>query len=464
MRWGGSAQKIHPNYTEAVWMKPVFSVIICAAFALFPLNLYATQAVRVQVITPRAPVMSSTTPNAYVACRLNTGASVDIYHQTADGWLAIRPPADCFSLVNANDMQLSETNSSGQIRSLEAKSWIGGYESLVVNYESVITLKQNERVHVLATRRMRVTPDAPLQTYIKILPPNGEFRWIHKRHVNLTTNQKPIAQVNPNAENIRPDVSNYQTVHSEIQPASYTTDMYGAPRQSFVPRWVKPSGGQGLTSSRDSVRSAGDIQPAAASFEIPKKSGADATCHSLNKALSATVSHPPDQWHLSPIRDGLMTLLQQDLTETQRAKAQSILDRVQKFQDLQRSRTQLNVAQALTNSYVRPASHMTELDVAASGFDRPIGTGVLNSEAAATNYDSKGWLVNVRSSRTDAPPYALVDNDGNVIVFISPAPGLNLSHYIHKNVGIFGRRGYLHRLRTPHISVNRIVDLARHME
>lgn len=445
-------------------MKRVFSAIICAAFAFFPLNLYATQAVRVQVTAPRAPVMSSTNPNAYVVCRLDAGASVDIYHETADGWLAIRPPADCFSLVNASDVQLSETNSSGQIRSHEAKSWIGGYEGLVVNYESVITLKQHEHVRVQATRRMRVTPDAPLQTYIKILPPNGEFRWIHKRHVNLTINQKPVAQVNPSATESHTGMRNYQTVRSEIQPASYTTDMYGAPRQSFVPRWVKPSGGQGLASSGVSVRSAGDIRPATASFEITNNSDADATCQKLNKALSATVSQPSGRWHLSPIRDGLMTLLQQNLTNAQRAKAQSILDRVQKFQDLQRSRSQLNVAQASTNSNVRPASLTTGLDVAASGFDRPIGTGVLNSEAAATNYDSKGWLVNVRSSRTDAPPYALVDNDGNVIVFISPAPGLNLSHYIHKNVGIFGRRGYLHRLRTPHISVNRIVDLARHME
>jgi len=445
-------------------MKSVFSVIVCATFVFIPLDLNATQAIRAQVNTSRAPIMSSMNTNAYVACRLDAGTSIDIYHQTSNGWLAIRPPAGSFSLVKASDVQLSESDATGRIRSPEAKSWIGKFEDLVVNYESVITLKQNEHVRVLATRRMRVTPNAPLQTYIKILPPNGEFRWIHKRHVNLTTNQKPVTQVSPNTTETRSTVSHSQRVPSEVQSASYTTDMYGAPRRSFVPRWVKPSGTERLSSNRVAVQSAGDIRPAAATFEMPYDSNADATCERLNQALSATVSQSPSLWNLAPIRDGLTTLLQQNLTGSQRTKAQSILDRVQKFQDLQRSRSQLKVAQASTISNVRQASHSAELDVATSGFDRPIGTGVLNSEAAATNYDSKGWLVNVRSSRTDAPPYALVDNDGNVIVFISPVPGLNLSHYIHKNVGIFGRRGYLHRLRTPHISVSRIVDLARHME
>ena len=91
-----------------------------------------------------------------------------------------------------------------------------------------------------------------------------------------------------------------------------------------------------------------------------------------------------------------------------------------------------------------------------------VGTGVLSAEARKTAYTETGYLVRVRSTRNDAPEYALVNADGEVQVFVTPQPGLNLSTYVQREVGVFGRRGYLYRLKTQHVTVDRIVDLARH--
>ena len=70
--------------------------------------------------------------------------------------------------------------------------------------------------------------------------------------------------------------------------------------------------------------------------------------------------------------------------------------------------------------------------------------------------------MKVHAADQPAPPYAILDDNGQVLEFVSPAPGLNLHRYIKKRVGIFGYQSYLADLKTPHITVYRIVDLARH--
>jgi hypothetical protein len=88
--------------------------------------------------------------------------------------------------------------------------------------------------------------------------------------------------------------------------------------------------------------------------------------------------------------------------------------------------------------------------------------GTLSAEAQRTAYEETGYLMEVHSSRRGAPQYALVDEQGDVKVFVTPVPGLNLAHYLTKHIGIFGRRGYLYRLKTQHVTITRVVDLARH--
>jgi hypothetical protein len=55
----------------------------------------------------------------------------------------------------------------------------------------------------------------------------------------------------------------------------------------------------------------------------------------------------------------------------------------------------------------------------------------------------------------------LVDADGKPLYFVTPTPGLNLSRYVNKQVGVYGRRGYMEQLKTPHVMAERIIDLDR---
>ena len=62
-----------------------------------------------------------------------------------------------------------------------------------------------------------------------------------------------------------------------------------------------------------------------------------------------------------------------------------------------------------------------------------------------------GYLVQVYSARTNSPPYALTDNVGNTIAYVTPTPGVNLRHHLNNHINVFGSQGFVHGLSTPHV-------------
>jgi hypothetical protein len=81
-----------------------------------------------------------------------------------------------------------------------------------------------------------------------------------------------------------------------------------------------------------------------------------------------------------------------------------------------------------------------------------------------TRFDGTGWLLPVHSTKRNAPPYALLDDDGNILQFVSPAPGLNLNRYLKKEVGIIGQKQSGGTLDKPHLTAHRIVERDRHRQ
>jgi hypothetical protein len=54
-----------------------------------------------------------------------------------------------------------------------------------------------------------------------------------------------------------------------------------------------------------------------------------------------------------------------------------------------------------------------------------------------------------------------MDDQGQVIQYVTPAPGVNLHLYERKKVGIYGQKGTAASLNAPMITAHRIVDLDR---
>jgi len=85
-----------------------------------------------------------------------------------------------------------------------------------------------------------------------------------------------------------------------------------------------------------------------------------------------------------------------------------------------------------------------------------------NSVPAATaqGYDAVGVLRPVVSRRAGAPPYALVDDKGEVITFVTPGPSVNLQAYLGQRVAVSGTRAYLPAYRRRNIQTARVQPVA----
>lgn len=65
-----------------------------------------------------------------------------------------------------------------------------------------------------------------------------------------------------------------------------------------------------------------------------------------------------------------------------------------------------------------------------------------------------GFLVQVYSARSNSPPFALTDNTGKTVAYVTPGPGLNLRPHLNSKVVVSGTQGFLTGLNTPHILAN----------
>jgi len=71
-------------------------------------------------------------------------------------------------------------------------------------------------------------------------------------------------------------------------------------------------------------------------------------------------------------------------------------------------------------------------------------------------FDAKGQLIRVPDPKPGGPQYAILDVQGNIRCYVSPAPGVNLRSYVGRQVGINGIRGYMPEQRASHV-------MARHV-
>ena len=449
----------------------------CAFMAVMGLGINQIVAIEspdfypAQVIRASAEVYSSPTSEKYVCDVLRRGEQVEIYLETADGYLGIRPTSGCYSWVESSSVQINRNTSTATVIKPSTASWIGGQGDQVEQYIRMVKLDRDEVVHVLGSGVLSLGPAGRALELYRIAPPAGEYRWIHKRDVRSTeavdfdlTASSMESRVSREANNVRQVQYQTSPPMSPFASTSQTTNR-------FVPRWLTP------TMDRPRSRRAAEMveaRPASFAFQngFPDtgtredlRVDSDVRTYpfgELELQLSQIVAQETDGWDFTVLRSRALQLLDQ-VDSVERARVQQLLQSIARFQDIRQQRLDIRNSELA----VVPLP-VTNLNTNALPIDltnlKPdtIDTGVLTPEAQRTPYEATGYLMQVHSTRRDAPRFALVDEQGDVKVFVTPVPGLNLSHYLKKHIGVFGRRGYLYRLKTQHITITRVVDLARH--
>ncbi len=128
---------------------------------------------------------------------LRHGQELEVYVETADGWLGVRPTESSFCWIPADAVKLLASSRSKQTDAIEAEvtedktvAWIGTNLGRARSYRWQVQLGEGEIVTILG-RSERDGPDGP-QMWFRIVPPSGEFRWIHRDQV-VTTAEDLIA-------------------------------------------------------------------------------------------------------------------------------------------------------------------------------------------------------------------------------------------------------------------------------
>jgi SH3-like domain-containing protein len=428
---------------------------------------------RARVAVVSAPVRSGPGQNFYATDTLGEGDAVEVYRQRADGWCAIRPPEGSFSWVFARHVRMQEGLAKegkpryAEIDKPDVASRIGSRLSEQRNAVQV-RLKKGEVVELIGEEQ------AGSETWYKIAPPAGEFRWIHENHIRRTG---PIAsELNqsavPSAESANPssaaelgdlnepqtnesiittaipsDESAIQTVAVE-EPAAQAspsttsteqneTDWRAAPQEStesLAPPPLAPVAAGAESTDANQIVTNKDITPVSAdapktaTSAVPVGSSVGRSLTQLELRLSRMVSDPTVAWQIEPLR----------------AEAQSLLGQAQSAAE----RTAIQQTVAKLDRFATIAQRYRALAASSPG-----------ATPGASPYDAVGTLRPVKSRRPGAPPFALLDDRGQVVSFVSPAAGVNLQPLIGQRIGVTGSRGYIPEFQRTHIAAGHAAPL-----
>ena len=215
----------------------------------------------------------------------------------------------------------------------------------------------------------------------------------------------------------------------------------------------------------------------------------DSRVTEMQLRLSQIVVQPPATWQLSSLREEAASLLAQGETPELRDQLRDLLDRIATFESVQsRYRTagaSLATANALPNGQPRAPQSLAAANGTAPpeagmtgqtaevlsrvrsdlGGDPSItptpGVAPPAADLAASDakYDAVGTLKPVVSKRAQAPRFALVDDHGDVVTFVTASPDVNLQSYVGQRIGVLGNRGFMPEYRRAHVTASRVTPL-----
>ena len=441
------------------------------------------------VVTSDANIRSGPGEEFYATSRLIWGSKVEVYHQVNE-WCAIRPPESSFSWVLKKNLTPTAQDGVARVIDENTMTRVGTVfgDDHQVEY---VRLATNEVVEVLGSKRLAEPSGGTVKEWYKIMPPAGEFRWIHQHHLGSEPptgerHEEQTAAILPRITDRALDEPNRlpESVIAkpiELAESHLANDDGGVSRQAIgEDRWrERPSAIEeeerdvqpvSVTQTADETQSNshGDgrwRETNHAFREIKSSLGAD-ELDRLDLALSEVVAEPLSEWSFHDLSGQIQQLIDRSESTHDRDRARELLTKLNEFQDIKRRYDVVanKLETAVPATFTAP-QRSKPLQRLARGFKLPkiIGSGVRTAPKASPRaYDGTGWLMPVVTERTGVPRYALTDENGHIVSFVSPATGVNLRHYERRQVGVIGKRGYVPKLNRSHVTAERVVMLDRH--
>ncbi len=400
----------------------------------------------------------------YATDRMRRGEEVEVYlHE--NGWCAVRPPQSSFSWVKADELRIG-TDGVALVLTDKAACRVGSNVSELRDVTQV-KLDRGEEVEVLDA--VRLGDGDAAEFWCKIAPPSGEFRWAHEDDIS----REPPTLADESLESA-PRVDRWG---SWVRSRRSGEDAHASstwPADGYRHKDATGSGGEIalVAGSRDELDKSG-TSPTTKGTDSERPTGGSAESLNLevNPALTTELAainldvtkivvDEPTKWQLDDVRRRSHAALSRAQTALERGKVHLLLGRIEKFDEIRQRSLGLVPAPATAPVAVTVSSSAETTQPVTLPIGRNIGP--LSAPTLPTDagrYDGVGKLTRVISQRPNAPRFALVNPQNDVVAFVSPAPGVNLQSFEGQYVGITGQRGYMPELKKAHVTALRVAPM-----
>ena len=192
---------------------------------------------------------------------------------------------------------------------------------------------------------------------------------------------------------------------------------------------------------------------------------ASGTLQALNNRLTMEMLKAPSAWQLEPLEAATRQYMSTGSFSDQQAGTQFLA----KLENCRRvaagygrsnpsSGSGFSNANGLSNGQ---SGYGSGSPSSSAGFNANVGLNPIGSNAQDNSqFDATGWLNELKHSRgTDPSTYVLQDTSGKIIYHVTPMPGLNLTRYLKKRVGVKGQLGFNQKLNLRHVTIERLFPL-----
>ena len=364
----------------------------------------------------------------YPTSLLQQGTQIQVLRHALGGWYAITPPPQAFSLVQRQKITLSDGH-TGIVKNNNVIVRVGSSLNQNCNMAAGIQLHQGDRVKIIG--EINLQEDGQLLELYRIQPVRQEERWISGRFI------RPISGKVETAGDV--SFQNDDTLLDDTSKISLKTS-----GRTLV---TSPSRRSSPPSASSNKRKADTSEPGTKRLD---ETDTDPARELLNQAdiLATKLKHMRlNQQHI----DRLHAMYQRarllaSSTELHNITTQRI------HQLLNSSKTNERQHGAAHSS---PKSDKTTMPIQTAGYKK-----VIPVSRQHVRYDGMGYLKRASVRGIGMPAYQLIDVNGRIRYYLSPALGVHLKRYVNHHVGVIGNVRYRKELNGLHVTVRHVVEHA----
>jgi uncharacterized protein YgiM (DUF1202 family) len=180
----------------------------------------------------------------------------------------------------------------------------------------------------------------------------------------------------------------------------------------------------------------------------------------LDLELSIMLAEEPTVWNFDELRLRSQSLVAQAETALERGQGRALADKIRRAEEIKRRYDLVSTTHSGTERQNRQLADLSRAKAAAQSLPAGPEENLRDRQSGvAGRFDGSGRLARVVTPELGAPRYALVDTEGKVTCYVSPAPGVNLHYYVGREVGVTGIRGYQADQDTPHVTVKHVATV-----